>query len=72
MTDDPMASARPYERGDEVEFHITGMFHCYKGVVENPAGHGGRPEIRVTHMRDDNKQWAETSWPILKDGDYIL
>jgi hypothetical protein len=64
------------EKGQEVEFHITGMTARYKGMVENPEGHNGRPEIKVTRMRVRNfrgeDEWAETFWPILKDGDYIL
>lgn len=60
------------KQGDVVEFAITCCIPLYRGVVENPAGHYGKPEIRVTHVRRDGGWVEEKGWPILKDGDYII
>lgn len=61
-------------KGDEVEFGITGTLGRFKGVVMNPNGHNGRPEIEVTQTfsRSLNGWVLAEAWPILKDGDYIL
>jgi hypothetical protein len=60
------------QKGDEVEFAITGCIPRYRGVVEDPAGHYGQPEIRVTHVWRGGEWLEETDWPTLKDGDYII
>jgi hypothetical protein len=59
-------------KGEQVEFAITGCIPLFRGVVEDPAGHYGQPEIRVTHVRRGNEWVPEEGWPTLKDGDYII
>ena len=57
----------------EVQFQITGVIGTFLGRVVNENGHSGKPEIEVLSFKgDDGWEAVSSSWPILKDGDYIL
>lgn len=60
--------------GDAVVFWITGCVPLYRGVVTTLEGKRSKPEIRVTHRKAKlpNVWIPDKTWPILKDGDYII
>lgn len=61
-------------QGDYVTFSITGVRGLYRGLVLNPNGYQGAPEVRVTQeWNPSTQQWqAESGWPILKGDDFII
>jgi hypothetical protein len=64
---------KTYRTGDEVILAITGMVPTYKGIVKNPTGYCGAPEIEVTQRYYVKGGWLEEkTWPLLRHGDYVI